>query len=174
MLTMSAAAAAAFTGRRTNPSPEPIRAAFYGRKNRTDTDALRLLARQYLICEQAFRGRVVMTRCFYDLPSPVDTATLRAAGLPKKDGGWNDLAASLTTPDPGFDLIVCDQMERLSRDRCVAFARERLAAHHCVPIAYATEPWDPALEMLTAARGLTALLRRSVLGARHFVLGREV
>ena len=171
---MSALAATEVTGRRSDIAPEQIRAAFYGRTNRTDTDALRLLSRQYQTCEQAFRGRVVLARCFCDLPSPVDTVTLQAAGLPRREGGWDDLAASLATPEPGYDLIVCDKAERLSRDPFVALARERTATQHCVPIAYATEPWDSTLEMLTAARALAALLRRRFIASNVFTLGREV
>lgn len=88
---MSTLAATEVTGCRSDTAPEQIRAAFYGRKNRTDTDALHLLGRQYQVCEQTFRARVVMTRCFYDLPSSVDAAMLQAAGLPRREGGWDDL-----------------------------------------------------------------------------------
>lgn len=170
---MSALAATEVTGRRSDAAPEQIRAAFYGRENRTDTDALHLLGQQYQICEQTFRGRVVMTRCFYDLPSPVDPATLHAAGLPRRDGGWDDLAPSLATPEPGYDLIACDKAERLSRDPFVALARERTAAQHCIPTAYATEPWDHTLEMLTAARALVALIRCRFIASNFLTIGRE-
>ncbi|NKQ54915.1 hypothetical protein HFP15_18695 [Amycolatopsis sp. K13G38] len=167
---MSAPAATTATDGITAAS-EPIRAVFYGRKNRTDTIALRLLRQQYSLCERVFRPRVVITHCFYDLPADVDPATLHDAGLPRRAGGWRELAASLSTPEPGYDLIVSEKAERLSRDPFEILDRERLAAQHCVPIAYATEPWNPVLEMLPQARALTALLRRRVLGASYFTIG---
>lgn len=150
---------------------EPIRAGFYGRKNRTDTIALRLLLQQYRLCEQRFGPRVVITHCFYDLPTDVDPVLLHDAGLPRSDGGWRELAASVSTPEPGYDLIVCEKAERLSRDPFGGLDRERLAAQHCVPIAYATEPWNPVLEMLPQSRALTALIRRRVLGSSYFTIG---
>lgn len=122
---------------------KPIRAAFYGRKNRTDTIAMRLLRQQYHLCERVFRPRAVITHCFYDLPADVNPVMLHDAGLPRSDGGWRELAASLSTPEPGYDLIVYEKAERLSRDPFEVLDRERLAAQHCVPIAYTTEPWDP-------------------------------
>lgn len=149
---------------------EPIRAVFYGRKNRTGTVALRLLRQQYQLCEQTFRPRVVITHCFYDLPADVDPVMLHDAGLPRREGGWRELAATLSTPEPGYDLIVCEKAERLSRDPFEILARERLAAQHCVPIIYATEPWDPALEMLPQARALTALIHRRVQGSGYFTI----
>ncbi|MGP4021229.1 hypothetical protein [Saccharopolyspora sp. 5N708] len=81
------------------------------------------------------------------------------------------LAASLATPEPDYDLIVCVKADRLSGDQFVLLDRERVAAHHCVSTAYATEPWDPALEMLTEARALAALIRRRVLGSSYFTIG---
>ncbi len=113
---------------------------------------------------------MVITHCFYDLPADVDPAMLHDAGLPRSGGGWRDLAPSLSTPEPGYDLIVCEKAERLSRDPFGVLERERLAAQHCGPIAYATEPWDPVLEMLPQSRALASLIRRRVLGSSYFTI----
>ncbi|APU19583.1 hypothetical protein UA75_07820 [Actinoalloteichus sp. GBA129-24] len=56
---------------------------------------------------------------------------------------------------PRNRATTCEKAERLSRDPFGVLDRERFAAQHCVPIAYATEPWNPVLEMLPQARALT-------------------
>ena len=70
--------------------------------------------------------------------------------------------------------IAREKAERVSRDPFVALILECAAARHSVPLAYATEPWDQTLELLTAVRALTALVHCRVVVSKYFTLGRGV
>jgi hypothetical protein len=134
-----------------------LRAAFYGCKNRGDTKAIRALARQYASCLHAAEGRMRITRFYYDLPILVDEtielAVHGAGGLARREGGWDELAATLPMPDRGFDVILCAAPRRFfTRRATVGFRREQPAAQHRVPVLFADEPWPDHLPPTPASQ----------------------
>jgi hypothetical protein len=126
---------------RPSPTRAPAgapRAAFYGRTNAHGINAVHILARQYDQCRTAAVGRVMLTGFFYDLPQPIDKITELAVsgadGPPRRDGGWDDLAAALTGAERPFDLILCASLDRISRNLRDLDARCSLAHQNQVVI----------------------------------------
>jgi hypothetical protein len=129
----------------TSPRPRAglPRLAFYGRTNVGGITGVHILAGQLDACLHAAEDRASITAFFYDLPAPLDELTVLAVrgagGPPCRDGGWDDLAAAIPTPDRGFEAIVCATPGRLSVSLHEVEQRIALAARHGVPVATAED-----------------------------------
>lgn len=149
------------TGQAADHGHPPVRVqvavAFYGRTNQGAVAEGIRIARQHRVCQDSLTEVSVITRVYYDMtwllrrdhPASLTDAVRDAGGPRRRDGGWLDLADALPDPDRGFDLIIMESPDRLSRDITTAIACEDLAARHGVPIHCACD------------RALTAALYRS-------------
>lgn len=101
--------------------PAIPRLAFYGRTNQTGPDADCGLARQYQLCRAVARRLGTLTSHFYDIgmESPYDRVRTggiaTAGGPPSREGGWAELTAELTSPNPAVDAILLADYDRLPR-----------------------------------------------------------
>lgn len=144
--------------------PGWLRAAFYGSKNSGGVEGLRALAWQYVSCLHTSDGRVQITCFYYDLPilldETIELAVHGAGGPAHRDGGWDQLAAALQSPDREFDVILCAERRRFfTRKATIGFQREQLAGQHGVPVLFADEswpqhlpPWPASQRMIERAR----------------------
>jgi hypothetical protein len=128
---------------RSHPPQDPAgggrpRVAFYGRTNTRGAAAAVALARQYRACCDAAAGRAEVTRFFFDLPEPPDELMVLAVrdsgGPPRRDGGWDDLAAAMAGADRAFDVVLCTGLDRIGRRLACLSARLQTAAEDGVAI----------------------------------------
>lgn len=143
------------------PAALVSQAAFYGRTNAAGVDAATILTRQFLRCQEATAGQAVITQIFCDAAGAVSPLLQHAlyvhAPLARSCGGWDDLAAEITSRR-AFRVIVCQAPDRFSRRPAVLDARLGLVARHGVAVLFADEPgWGSAL--LEVTRGLTGAAR---------------
>ncbi|KLL09560.1 hypothetical protein BL254_17430 [Protofrankia sp. BMG5.30] len=120
------------------PDDGRVRAAFYGRTNARGVNGIHMLARQFKACQETAEGQAVLTGFFYDLPEPVDEIMVLAfsgvGGPPRRDGGRDDLAASLGREDRDFDPIICSSLDRLLCKRDELHTWEILLDQYQVPV----------------------------------------
>ncbi len=148
--------------RAVHPERQLAPAAFYGRTNAAGADAALILARQFRQCQDATAGQAVIARVFYDAAGPASgalTQAVRSFGGPAaRDGGWDDLAAEITSADRCFGMIVCPSPDRISRRPAELAARLGLASRHGVALFLAD---DFALHLVPAGAlecaGITGL-----------------
>jgi hypothetical protein len=96
------------------------------------------LACQFRQCENELRDRGMIVRFFYEAADPIDDlmflAVRGARGPPDCEGGWDQLAAAVSSPRRDFGAIVCDRIERYGRRLHVTRVRRALCAAHGVPM----------------------------------------
>jgi hypothetical protein len=80
----------------------------------------------------------VLAWFFYDFPGILDEITALAVrgagGPPRRDGGWDDLAAALADPGCGFEVVVCSSLGGLAGSLDELGRRAVLAARHGVTV----------------------------------------
>jgi DNA invertase Pin-like site-specific DNA recombinase len=79
---------------------------------------------------------------------------LTDAGLPR-DGGMADLLIEAAAPSPRFSVVVCEDIERASRDTYDSLKLERRLGSHGIPLLATDEPAD-----ITGLNATTVLVRR--------------
>jgi site-specific DNA recombinase len=79
---------------------------------------------------------------------------LTDAGLPR-DGGMADLLAEAAAPNPRYSVVVCEDIERASRDTYDSLKLERKLGSHGIPLLATDEPAD-----ITGLNATTVLVRR--------------
>jgi site-specific DNA recombinase len=79
---------------------------------------------------------------------------LTDAGLPR-DGGMADLLHEAAAPNPRFSVVVCEDIERASRDTYDSLKLERKLGSHGIPLLATDEPAD-----ITGLNATTVLARR--------------
>ena len=127
---------------------ESLRCAFYGRVSTEDNqDPTLSLPRQLQNCEQAL-GRIggEIVAHYFDVESGARILAGRGSGthgidvpIPR-DGGLLDLLEE--APSGRFSVVVCESINRLSRNPSVTFRAEEDLRDHGVRLWAVDEPWE--------------------------------
>lgn len=152
----------------TDAEQGSMRLAFWGYTNTQGARTVVNIARQLRACEAALEGRTEIDRFFYAMRQPINDfmmLAVRGAGGPsRRDGGWDDLAAVLSTVDRGFETIICASRPRLGRTS-KQLHRLDVDADHGATILCADEPL-PEFPELTG-RSSDRLLRQVTTALRE-------
>ena len=98
-----------------------LRVAWMGRTSTDDQqDPVGSLLRQLRVSQAALPDGAVIVAHFYDVESGRKDLAARGSGssvpIPiPRDGGVQELLDRAESPDPGFDAVICEQIDRIAR-----------------------------------------------------------
>ncbi|MBO2458133.1 recombinase family protein [Actinomadura violacea] len=145
-------------------SREPLRAAFMGRTSTEDRqDPTLSIPRQVDSCRAALPEQAVIVAHYYDIESGRKALGARGRGhghegfaisVPR-EGGIQDLLERAAGPRRGFDVVICESIERIARRTYIGTLIENRLEEAGVPLLAADEPFT-----LTGRRATQVLTRR--------------